>query len=159
MAALSDFRQAQNDPIAGFGTALDELRSGQKRGHWIWYIFPQLAGLGSSSQSRRYGLEGLDEAVAYLQDPVLGPRLLEATTAVAEQIGRGAALQTLMGSSIDVLKLVSSLTLFEAAATRLHEREGLESHRTLAGIAGDVLMAASAEGYPRCQATLASLRR
>src|SRR5262245_7606613 len=149
--ALVDFRQAQEDSYAGFQAALQELRAGRKRGHWIWYIFPQLAGLGSSSQSRRFGLQGLDEAVAYLRDPVLGPRLMEATAAVVEQVRKGVALQTLMGSSIDVLKLVSSLTLFEAAAVRLDERDGLEPSGTLATLADEVLTTALAEGYPRCQ--------
>jgi uncharacterized protein (DUF1810 family) len=156
--SFAHFKEAQDDPSTGFRTALQELHTGRKRSHWIWYIFPQLAGLGSSSQSRRYGLEGLDDAVAYVQDPVLGPRLLEATTAVAEQIRRGVTVQALMGSSIDVLKLVSSLTLFEAAAARRHERDGSEASGTLASLADEVLMTAFAEGYPRCQTTLAKLR-
>ena len=84
----------------------------------------------------------------YLQHPVLGPRLLEATTVVAEQVRKGVPLQTLMGSSIDVLKLVSSLTLFEAAAARLYETDGLESYGALATLADEVLMAAFAEGHP-----------
>ena len=157
-AALDRFLRAQADPHAGFATALAELRSGRKRSHWIWYVFPQLAGLGSSSQSQLYGLAGIDEAVEYLQHPVLGPRVLEATTAVVEQIRKGVPLQTLMGSTIDLMKLVSSLTLFEAAAGRLYERDGVDAHGALVPLADEVLMAAFAEGHPRCQTTLARLR-
>src|SRR5262245_3294071 len=155
---LDRFLRAQDDPRAGFETALSELRSGRKRGHWIWYVFPQLGGLGSSSQSQLFGLAGIDEAVEYLQHRVLGPRLYDATAAVVEQIRKGVPLSTLMGSSIDLMKLVSSLTLFEAAAARLYERDGVEAHGAFAPLADEVLMAAFAEGYPRCQTTLARLR-
>ena len=159
MNGIDRFVRAQADPHAGFDAALAELRSGRKRGHWIWYVFPQLGGLGSSSQSQFYGLANIDEAVEYLQHPVLRQRLLDATTAVVEQIRRGVPLQTLMGSPIDLMKLVSSLTLFEAAASRLYERDGLDAHGTLVSLADEVLMAAFAEGHPRCQSTLARLRR
>jgi uncharacterized protein (DUF1810 family) len=167
MSGVERFVQAQADPSAGIDTALAELRSGQKRGHWIWYIFPQLGGLGSSSQSQLYGLAGIGEAVEYLQHPVLGPRLFDATTAIVEQIRRGVPLQMLMGSTIDLMKLVSSLTLFEAAAARLYERDGVDAHGALVPLADEVLMAAFAEGlmaafaegHPRCQRTLARLRQ
>jgi uncharacterized protein (DUF1810 family) len=158
MSSVDRFVRAQADPHAGFEAALAELRSGRKRGHWIWYVFPQLGGLGSSSQSQVYGLEGIDEAVEYLQHPVLGQRLLDATRAVVEQIRLGVPLQTLMGSPIDLMKLVSSLTLFEEAAARLYERDGLDAHGALVPLADEVLMAAFAEGHPRCQLTLARLR-
>jgi uncharacterized protein (DUF1810 family) len=156
--SLERFKRAHADSIAGFESALAELRAGRKRGHWIWYVFPQLAGLGSSSQSRTYGIDGLAEAILYLRDPVLSSRLLAASTAVAEQVRNGISLETLMGSSIDVLKLVSSLTLFEAAAGRLCGSEGGEAHASLGTIADEILSAAFAEGYPRCQYTLARLR-
>jgi uncharacterized protein (DUF1810 family) len=156
--ALDRFLCAQDDPHAGFVTALAELRSGQKRSHWIWYVFPQLAGLGSSSHARFYGIAGVDEAIEYLQHPVLGPRLIDATTAVVEQIRKGVPLQTLMGSTMDVMKLVSSLTLFEAAASRLYERDDVDAHGAFVPLADEVLMAAFAEGHPRCQTTLARLR-
>jgi uncharacterized protein (DUF1810 family) len=155
--ALDRFRGAQDVPDSGFAAAIAELRAGQKRGHWIWYVFPQIRGLGSSSPSQFFGLDGVEEATRYLQDPVLGPRLLEAATVVAEQIRRGVPLETLMGSSIDVLKLVSSLTLFEAAGSRLAEPKDPES-RAIVAVADEVLTAALAEGYPRCQKTLTRLR-
>src|SRR5690242_17701483 len=76
---LQRFVDAQ-EPV--FTRALAELKQGRKRGHWIWFIFPQLKGLGHSANSEFYGISGLPEAVAYLEHPVLGPRLLECTRAV-----------------------------------------------------------------------------
>src|SRR5262245_36968114 len=101
--SLDRFRRAQDESPAGLAAALAELRAGRKRSHWIWYVFPQLSGLGSSAQSQIYGLANLDEAVDYLDHPVLGPRLLEATTAVVAQIRTGVSLLTLMGSTIDLM--------------------------------------------------------
>jgi uncharacterized protein (DUF1810 family) len=82
MTDLGRFRVAQEDPRSGFATALAELRAGRKTSHWIWYVFPQLAGLGRLPTARRFGLADVDEAAAYLRDPVLGTRLAEAVAAV-----------------------------------------------------------------------------
>src|SRR5690606_17445562 len=76
MNHLDRFHSAQDSPDAGFDAALRELQAGRKRGHWIWYILPQLAGLGMSGMSQRYAIRDAQEAVAYLQDPVLRDRLL-----------------------------------------------------------------------------------
>src|SRR4029079_12504039 len=100
---LARFHRAQAQPFAGYDTAIAELCAGRKESHWIWYVFPQLGGLGSSSQAQRYALARLDEAVAYLEDPILGPRLIEATAEVARQIRKGTSLAALMASTIDVL--------------------------------------------------------
>ncbi len=154
-ATLDRFKQAQDDPHAGFSAALRELRAGRKRGHWIWYVFPQLAGLGMSAMSQRFAIADLDEAIAYLNDPLLGGRLAEATEAVAEQLGgdRGTQLAVLMGSELDARKLVSSLTLFREAARRSgSERQG--SVARLAAAADHVLAAARTEGYEPCAFTL-----
>lgn len=97
-----------------YATALQEMKDGQKRSHWIWYIFPQLRGLGNSSYSWIYGLADIDEAKAYLDHPVLGHRLREVTQAVLAH--RGKDIISIMGSSIDVLKLRSSMTLFNAVS-------------------------------------------
>src|SRR4051794_34671223 len=110
---LERFRSAQEDGSTGFHSALAEIRAGQKQGHWIWYVLPQLAGLGSSTRAQRYGINGRAEAVEYLGDPVLGERLLTITEAVAAHAIRGVSLVHLMNSRIDAQKLVSSLTLFE----------------------------------------------
>lgn len=89
--------------------ALAELRSGRKRSHWMWYVFPQLAGLGRSPTSRHYAIASAEEADAYLKHPVLGPRLIECATAVLEINGRSA--YEIFGSPDD-LKLRSCATLF-----------------------------------------------
>ena len=94
--------------------ALAELRSGRKRTHWMWFVFPQLAGLGRSATAERYGIAGLPEARAYLEHPVLGPRLREAAAVVAAAPARSA--DELLGG-IDSVKLRSSMTLFARAAT------------------------------------------
>jgi uncharacterized protein (DUF1810 family) len=96
-----------------FEVALAELRRGQKRSHWMWFIFPQLAGLGYSSTSRKYAIKSLDEARAYLAHPVLGQRLLDCCRAILSVQGRSAS--EIMGYPDD-LKLRSSITLFVLAA-------------------------------------------
>lgn len=156
---LERFRTAQAQPHSGFDSALAELRAGRKVGHWIWYVFPQLSGLGISGLSQKYAISGEAEAEEYLRDPLLLDRLLIITRAVAEQLdgGRGVHLETLMGSSVDVLKLVSSLTLFGHVAGRLHAREGLEAHGALARAADEVLGIAARTGYARCEYTRARL--
>jgi uncharacterized protein (DUF1810 family) len=92
--------------------ALGELRTGRKTSHWMWFVFPQIAGLGHSDMARRYAIASLAEARAYLAHPVLGPRLLESARALLAHGDRSAA--EVMGG-IDALKLRSSLTLFAAA--------------------------------------------
>ncbi len=95
-----------------YDTALRELRAGRKASHWMWFIFPQLTALGRSGTAKRYGIDGLAEARAYLAHPVLGPRLIEAAGAVLTHPDRSA--EAIMGG-IDAKKLRSSATLFEAA--------------------------------------------
>jgi uncharacterized protein (DUF1810 family) len=93
--------------------ALAELRAGQKRSHWMWFVFPQFAGLGTSPMAVRYAIGSADEARAYLAHPVLGPRLHEGVAAMLAH--KGARPEAILGG-IDALKFRSSLTLFEAAA-------------------------------------------
>lgn len=108
---LERFIEAQ-DTFNTYERALAEMRAGQKRSHWIWYVFPQLKGFGRSSNSRYYGLDDVVEAKAYLSNPVLGKRLREITTALLAHTDEDAT--TLMGSRIDAIKLRSSMTLFDA---------------------------------------------
>ncbi|UYY76399.1 DUF1810 domain-containing protein [Sphingomonas sp. R1] len=96
-----------------YAVALAELQRGRKTSHWIWYIFPQIAGLGRSDMAQRYAIADLAEARAYLAHPLLGPRLREATTALLGHAGRHSAEAILGG--IDAIKVRSSMTLFEAA--------------------------------------------
>jgi uncharacterized protein (DUF1810 family) len=155
MTDLARFRTAQADPVAGFATALSELRAGRKTSHWIWYVFPQLEGLGRSPRARHFGLAGVDEAVAYLRDPVLGSRLAEAAAAVHAQ-GVGAhpiPIETLMGSEIDAVKLVSCLTLFRHVARALAAGEPRPEWAALASEAEAILDAARAQGLLPCRFT------
>lgn len=101
---------------SGFAAALAELQTTGKQSHWIWYVFPQLTGLGSSSAARMFSISGESEARDYLRDEVLRARLLMASEAVLDRLNDGLPLRRVMGSEIDVLKLVSSLTLFERVA-------------------------------------------
>jgi uncharacterized protein (DUF1810 family) len=89
--------------------ALAEIRRGRKVSHWMWFVFPQVVGLGSSAMSQRYAIASLDEARAYLSHPVLGPRLIESAQAVADS--DSASAEQLFGA-IDTRKLQSSMTLF-----------------------------------------------
>jgi uncharacterized protein (DUF1810 family) len=108
--SLDRFVEAQADV---YEQALAEIRAGRKRSHWMWYIFPQLAGLGSSPMSVRYAIRDRHEAAAFLAHPILGPRLLECTEAVL-QIEDRSALE-IFGSPDD-LKLRSCATLFAAVS-------------------------------------------
>jgi uncharacterized protein (DUF1810 family) len=110
---LARFVQAQ-DAGGTYLQALAELRRGRKVSHWMWFVFPQLAGLGRSATARRYAISSLPEARAYLDHEVLGPRLSEATMAVKQLEGLRA--ETIFGS-IDAMKLHSCMTLFAVAAT------------------------------------------
>jgi uncharacterized protein (DUF1810 family) len=159
MSDLDRFRRAQDRSGDGFAAAFSEIQAGRKQGHWIWYIFPQLVGLGRSGLSHTYGISGVREAADYLRDPVLGSRLLDITTAVETQLRAGVPLETLMGSSIDALKLVSSLTLFGGVAGRVPVSGEAAGYESLAATADRVLEHAAAQGYPRCAFTQAVLAR
>ena len=104
---------AAQDAGATYHRAAAELRRGLKTGHWMWFVFPQIAGLGQSQMSRKFAISSLAEAAAYLRHPVLGPRLIECARIVAELRGRDA--EQIFGG-IDAQKLRSSMTLFMRAA-------------------------------------------
>jgi len=157
MGGLDRYLDAQDGPGSGFDVALREIRAGGKRSHWIWYVFPQLAGLGTSGMSVRYAIADRAEARAYLRHPVLGKRLATITAAVAEQARRSRPLDVVMGSSIDATKLVSSLTLFARVARELHAAEPLDAWRDFADVADEVLAIAAREDRPPCRATLERL--
>lgn len=109
MTTLSRFIDAQTST---YDTALAELRRGQKTGHWMWFMFPQVEGLGRSPTARFYAIADLDEARAFLAHPVLGPRLVDAVETILALPGHDA--HAVFGSP-DELKLRSCLTLFHAA--------------------------------------------
>lgn len=109
MIALERFTEAQ----AGvWPRPLTEIRAGAKRSHWMWFVFPQLRGLGRSAMARRYGIADLDEARAYLAHPVLGPRLEATSRAMLDHAGTPP--EAILGE-VDALKLRSCATLFERA--------------------------------------------
>ncbi|WP_347312993.1 DUF1810 domain-containing protein [Defluviimonas sp. SAOS-178_SWC] len=116
MDDLARFRAAQEGV---YETALRELQAGRKTSHWMWFIFPQLRGLGRSATAVRYGIADLDEARAYLADPVLGPRLITCAGALLGQ--ENASAETILGP-VDALKLRSSATLFRAAGDQRTSR-------------------------------------
>ena len=109
---LERFTDAQ-DQGGTYERALAELRAGRKTSHWMWFVFPQIAGLGRSATAQAYAIASLAEAEAYLAHAVLGPRLLEATRALAGLEGRSA--ETILGPT-DAMKLRSSMTLFARPA-------------------------------------------
>jgi uncharacterized protein (DUF1810 family) len=108
---LARFVDAQ-DAGGTYDAALRELRAGRKSSHWMWFVFPQVEGLGRSATARHFGVRGLTEARAYVAHPVLGPRLVEAARALVEQPSDDPV--AVLGS-IDAMKLRSSMTLFAAA--------------------------------------------
>ena len=110
--ALDRFVEAQNSGGI-FERALAEVAAGSKRGHWMWFVYPQIAGLGGSPMAQRYAVSGRAEADAYLRHPVLGPRLQSAARAAATTPGRSA--EAVFGA-VDAMKLRSSMTLFALVA-------------------------------------------
>ena len=110
MYNLKRFLKAQE---FNYNTALAEIKRGRKTSHWIWYIFPQLKALGRSANAQYYGIENLDEAKEYLADETLRGRLLEISGVLSELPSND--IEYIMGSSIDKLKLQSSMTLFHLA--------------------------------------------
>lgn len=107
---MEKFLKAQNAEYSGYRQALEEITRGSKVSHWVWYIFPQIQGLGSSETSRRYALSGAQEASCYLMHPVLGSRLREISLALLKHKGKNP--ESILGH-IDALKVCSCMTLFD----------------------------------------------
>lgn len=118
--SLERFLKAQDKC---YNVALREIKAGEKDSHWMWYIFPQLRGLGMSSQSNKYGISGIDEAKAYLAHPILAARLVEISEAILAH--KDKSVYSILGD-IDSAKLKSSMTLFA-----LVSEEGSVFHRVL----------------------------
>jgi len=108
-----DLRRFVEAQARNYADAIAELKEGRKRSHWMWYVFPQYAGLGRSAMAERFAIRSLDEAKAYLRHPILGPRLVECANAVLAV--HGVTAHDIFGSPDD-LKLHSSATLFSRLA-------------------------------------------
>ena len=119
---LSRFVAAQADV---WPAPLEELRRGRKESHWMWFVFPQIAGLGMSAMSQHYAIRSRDEAAAYLAHDVLGSRLADCINAVLSQAGRLTAEQIFGG--IDAVKLRSSMTLFDEIQPNDRYRQALDA--------------------------------
>lgn len=152
---IARFVEAQAD--GEYERALAEISAGGKRGHWIWYVFPQIDGLGMSHMSQAYAIRDRAEAEEYLRHPLLSQRLLDIAAAAAEHLKNGVALNTLMGSSIDASKLVSSMTLFGEVARAMPDDSRTPTTDALADAADAILSAAATQGYPRCAHTVRRL--
>ena len=150
---LDRFKLAQ-DLHGSFDAAIAELDAGRKTTHWVWWVFPQVAGLGTSATSARYALAGRDEACAYLADEVLRSRLAQAMEAVHGQLvgPRRGEVDRVMGSEIDAVKLVSSMTLFAEVGRDPAVRD-LPGVNTLVTLAAEILETARGSGYPACERT------
>lgn len=153
--SLDRFHQTQASRWSGYESALAEMRGGKKRSHWIWYIFPQIAGLGRSPAAQEFALQDLTEACDYLRDPVLRARYAEIAGAVHEQLTAGKSVDRLMGGATDALKLASSLTLFRAAVQHLVQQDA--SFGGLVELCDSLLKQTTAQGYPPCAFTLERL--
>ena len=123
--SLDRFIEAQ-DKLDMYEKAIGELTDGTKKTHWIWFVFPQIRGMGSSRNSTYYGVEDMEEALDYLEHQILGPRYTEAVRIVHQKLlNERISLLTLMGSELDCLKFTSSLTLFSAALNKLGRNNSL----------------------------------
>ena len=119
---LERFEKAHN---FAYEMALEEMKAGRKRSHWMWYIFPQIRGLGHSYNANFYGIADLNEARDYVAHPILNAHLREITTAVLNH--KGVDARELMGSGIDAKKLRSSMTLFDVVSPNDIYRQVLDA--------------------------------
>ena len=146
---LQHFLDAQDARCGGatvYEVARAELERGRKATHWIWFIFPQIP-LGTSPMAARYALHHREDAEAYLAHAILGARLVDMATLVLGHLERGSAPDMLMGSTIDALKLASSMTLFERVAAASHPARAQHVFEV-------VLDALATHQTARCAATL-----
>ena len=135
-----------------YAIALAEIRAGRKQSHWIWYILPNLRGLGYSETARFYAIDGQAEALAYYQHPFLGARLTEVAQAIVTALSAGQTLEEVFGD-IDAKKTISCMTLFDMIGTNTAV-QGCAHHFLFQAAAQTILKAGVAQGYPRCVMTV-----
>lgn len=152
---INRFLVAQNQPatcarcsgMTEYECASQELANQAKRCHWIWFVFPQITGLGKSPKAKKFAIDTLDEALAYGSDPLLRSRYIHVARLVHDSLRNGTGPLQLMGSKIDVEKLASSLTLFRDTASLLDDHE-------LVGVAEACLELLATHGVVECDETL-----
>lgn len=157
MDSIQRFIDAQQglDGYISFHQAYQELNSGRKLSHWIWYIFPQLKQLGFSSIAQHFGILNFKEACEYLQNTALFQNYDAITQILEQQFKRNVPILTLMHGDTDAKKLASSLTLFREAAFFLwHQNKTSTNFETLACRCDRILKDISQQGYPPCERTL-----
>lgn len=142
-----------------YSKAYQEIKSGGKISHWIWYIFPQLKSLGFSSMSKEYGIKDLNEVCAYLKDPLLFSHYLDIVKLVNQKLRENIPVTVLMGSYTDASKLASSLTLFQEAAHFLANSEENSHFHDLENSCSQVLDIITSQGYPPCEQTIGEMAR
>jgi uncharacterized protein (DUF1810 family) len=146
------------DAQEGDGTydiALAEIRAGRKQSHWIWYILPNLRGLGYSETARFYAIDGQAEAFAYYLHPLLGARLTEVAEAIVTVLSAGQTLEEVFGD-IDAKKTISCMTLFDTIGTNTAV-QGCAHHFPFQAAAQTILASGESQGLPRCVKTLTLL--
>ena len=143
---LEDVRDAQLLGTIGptFSEALSEIKSGEKSSHWMWYVFPQVPGLGTSGLNRRFAVPNINDATAFLTDSTTGPNFEAILDASVQQLELGISLTSLMGH--DAQKFVSSVTLFDGVASHI-------AHEGISELAQRALARVNRDGYGRCEAT------
>ena len=138
-----------------YAIALAEIRAGRKQSHWIWYILPNLRGLGYSETARFYAIDGQAEALAYYQHPLLGARLTEVAEAIVTVLSTGQTLEEVFGD-IDAKKTISCMTLFDMIGTDTAVQD-CAHHQRFQSAAQTILATGVSQGLPRCMKTLALL--
>jgi uncharacterized protein (DUF1810 family) len=156
------FLRAQASTSAGYDVAVGELRAGRKQGHWIWYIFPQLEGLGRSDIAERFAIESADAAARYIAHQQLGTRLLAAMQVLQLLVKppHEIDLTVLMGGRLDAQKMVSSLTLFGFVAQTMADDPDTSvamRARAIVATSNELLQHAEQQGLARCRFTLTAL--
>ena len=157
MANIDRFLTAQNRGRSFLNAKL-EIDNGRKKSHWIWYIFPQIDGMGRSGMAEKYAIANLSEACEYLSNSSLLRRYQDILISVNDKLTDHVDVVQLMGSHIDALKLTSSLTLFEAAAQYLSQTKPQQNEfQQFAILCSNTLNLLTNQGFPKCEYTLSKL--
>ena len=142
--------------MASYSGALAEITAGSKTSHWIWYVWPAHTKVRTTSKDREYSLPHASAALAWLQHPTLGPRLLEITSAANYHLSKGVAPKTLFGSGVDVTKFHECMTMFALAAEHLNASAPDESMAAVATLCRRALTLLKADDHPTVARVMSS---